>query len=210
MICTIALVAGFQSSSKLSAAYGVAVTATMLITTTLFFVVMREIWGWSRPVAGLLSGAFFPDRHPLFRREHQQNLSRRLVSIGHCAATFVVMITWEDGKEILRKKIRGLTPKLDKFKEILAKEHPQRIKGLAVFLTGSYDLVPAALMQNMKHNNILHSDVIFLTVGTQEIPRVSNFRKDRGRKTGRGYPPRHCTLRLHGTAKYEHHFCSIP
>ena len=186
MICTIALVFGFQSSSKLSAAYGVAVTATMLITSTLFYVVMREIWGWSRPVAVLVSGAFFLIDIPFFAANISKIFHGAWFPLVIGAATFAVMITWEDGREILRNKIRGLTPKLEKFKEILAKDQVQRIKGLAVFLTGNHDLVPAALMQNMKHNNILHSDVIFLTVGTEAIPRVSNFEKIEVEKLGAG------------------------
>ncbi len=117
------------------------------------------------------------------------------------AATFVVMITWEDGREILRNKIKGLTPKLAKFKEVLAKDQPQRIRGLAVFLTGNHDFVPAALMHNMKHNKILHSEVIFLTVGTEPIPRVPNSRKIEVEKLEAGMY-RINALRLHGTAKY--------
>ncbi len=186
MICTIALVSGFQSSSKLSAAYGVAVTATMLITTTLFFVVMREIWGWSRPVAGLLSGAFFLIDIPFFAANISKIFHGAWFPLVIGAATFVIMITWEDGREILRNKIRGLTPKLEKFKETLAKDQLQRIKGLAVFLTGSHDLVPAALMHNMKHNKILHSEVIFLIVGTEHIPRVPNREKIEIEKLGAG------------------------
>ena len=122
MICTIALVAGFQSSSNLSAAYGVAVTATMLITTTLFFVVMRELWRWSRPVAGLLSGAFFLIDIPFFAANISKILHGAWFPLVIGAATFTAMITWEDGREILRKKIRGLTPKLGKFNEIVARE----------------------------------------------------------------------------------------
>jgi KUP system potassium uptake protein len=186
MICTIALVAGFQTSSKLSAAYGVAVTATMLITSTLFYVVMREIWGWSRSVAVLVSGAFFLIDIPFFAANISKIFHGAWFPLVIGAATFAVMITWEDGREILRNKIRGLTPRLEKFKEILAKDQVQRIKGLAVFLTGNHDLVPAALMQNMKHNNILHSDVIFLSVGTEAIPRVSNFEKIEVEKLGAG------------------------
>ncbi len=186
MICTIALVAGFQSSSKLSAAYGVAVTATMLITTTLFFVVMREIWRWSRPVACMLSGVLFLIDIPFFAANISKIFHGAWFPLVIGAATFVVMITWEDGREILRNEIRALTPELREFDEILAKEQPQLVKGLAIFLTGNHDLVPAALMQNMKHNNILHSDVIFLTVRTEAVPRVSNFEKIKVEKLGAG------------------------
>ena len=186
MICTIALVAGFQTSSKLSAAYGVAVTATMLITSTLFYVVMREIWGWSRPVAVLVSGAFFLIDIPFFAANISKIFHGAWFPLVIGAATFAVMITWEDGREILLNKIKRLTPTLEKFKEILAKDQLQRIKGLAVFLTGNHELVPAALMHNMKHNKIVHSEVIFLTVGTEHIPRVPNCDKIDVEKLGAG------------------------
>lgn len=186
MISTIALVAGFRTSSKLSAAYGVAVTATMLITSTLFYVVMREIWGWGRPVAVLVSGAFFLIDIPFFAANISKIFHGAWFPLVIGAATFAVMITWEDGREILLNKIKRLTPTLENFRKILAKDQLQRIKGLAVFLTGNHELVPAALMHNMKHNKIVHSEVIFLTVGTEHIPRVPNCDKIEVEKLGVG------------------------
>ncbi len=112
------------------------------------------------------------------------------------AATFVVMITYGGWSGILRNKIKGLTPKLEKFKEILARDQLQSIRVLAVFLT-EIMIFAGSPDQNMKHNKILHSEVIFLTVGTEPIPRVPESRKDRGRKARSGNLPNHCTLRLH-------------
>jgi len=186
MICAIALVAGFQSSSKIAAAYGVAVTATMLITTTLFFVVMRKKWGWNAMAALLLTGIFYLVDIPFFGANISKIFHGAWFPLAIGAMIFVVMLTWKDGSEILRSKMKSLTPKLEKFQEMLENDPPQRIKGLAVFLTRSHDIVPAALMHNVKHNKILQSNLVFLNIRTEEIPRVPNFEKIEIEKLGAG------------------------
>jgi KUP system potassium uptake protein len=186
MICTISLVAGFQSSSKIAAAYGVAVTATMLITTTLFFVVMRQKWGWNAVLATLLTGVFFLVDISFFGANISKIFHGAWFPLAIGAMIFVVMLTWQDGSEILRKKMGSLTPKLENFQEMLESAPPQRIKGSAVFLTRSHDIVPAALMHNVKHNKILQSNVILLNIRTEEIPRVPNFEKIEIEKLGGG------------------------
>jgi KUP system potassium uptake protein len=148
-----------------------------LITTILFFLVMRKKWGWNLMVAGMLTGIFFLVDILFF--------SANIIKIFHgawfplviAAIIFVVMVTWEDGNEILRNKMRSLTPTFEKFKKILENDTPQRIKGLAVFLTRSHDIVPAAMIHNVRHNKILHAKVVFLTIRTEELPRVPNFEK---------------------------------
>lgn len=186
MICTISLVAGFQSSSKIAAAYGVAVTATMLITTTLFFEVMRKKWGWNVLVASLLTCVFFLVDLSFFGANISKIFHGAWFPLAIGAMIFVVMLTWQDGSEILRNNMGSLTPKLEKFQEMLEKDPPQRVKGSAVFLTRSHDIVPAALMQNLKHNNILQSNVFLLNIRTEEIPRVPNFEKIEIEKFGAG------------------------
>lgn len=186
LICTVALVAGFQSSSRIAAAYGVAVTATMLITTILFFLVMRKNWGWNLMIAGMLTAVFFLVDISFF--------SANIIKIFHgawfplviAAIIFVVMVTWEDGNEILHNKMRSLTPTFKKFWEMLENDSLQRIKGLAVFLTRSHDIVPAAMIHNLRHNKILHSTVVFLTIRTEVLPRVPNFEKIEVENLGAG------------------------
>lgn len=186
MLCTIGLVLGFQSSSKLAAAYGVAVSATMLITTTLFFVVASRRWGWNPLAAGTLTALFFIVDLPFFGANMSKIFHGAWFALAIGGFFFLVMLTWEQGREILGKKMRGLTPKLEEFRRMLTTSPPQRINGQAVFLTRSHDIVPAALMHNLKHNKILHSDVVFLNIRTEEIPRVPNFEKIEAEKLGPG------------------------
>ena len=99
---------------------------------------------------------------------------------------FVVMETWKDGREILRKKMLIVTPHLKTFKEILEIDQPRRVKGIAVFMTRSHDVVPAALMHNLRHNNVLHSTVVLLNIPTEEVPRVPKEQKIEVETLGEG------------------------
>jgi len=177
MICTIGLVAGFQSSSKLAAAYGVAVTSTMLITTTLFFVVARRRWGWSQLIAGALAGLFFLVDIPFFGANISKILHGAWFPLVIGAAFFTLMLTWEKGRHILAGQISAFSPSLGDFQKSLEVNPPQKIRGQAVFLTGSPDRTPLALAQNVSHNNILHSDIAIVHIKTEDIPRVPNFEK---------------------------------
>ena len=186
MLCTIGLVLGFQSSSNLAAAYGVAVSATMLITTTLFFVVASKRWGWNRLTAGLLTALFFVVDLPFFGANMSKIFHGAWFALVIGGFFFLIMVTWKQGREILGNKMRNLTPRLNEFKKMLAETPPQRINGQAVFLTRSHDIVPAALMHNLKHNKILHSEVVFLNIRTEEIPRVPLVEKIEVEKLGDG------------------------
>jgi KUP system potassium uptake protein len=184
MICTIGLVIGFQSSSKLAAAYGVAVTATMLITTSLFFVVARKRWGWSLPAAGLLTTLFLVVDFSFFAANMTKIFHGAWFPLVIAGVFFTVMLTWEQGREILAAKMKGLTTGFGDFLAKVASDPPRRITGQAFFLTRSHDLVPAAMVQNLRHNKILHSEVYFLNIRTEEIPRVPNFEKIEVEKLG--------------------------
>ncbi|MEW6500256.1 MAG: potassium transporter Kup [Thermodesulfobacteriota bacterium] len=186
MLCTIGLVVGFQSSSKLAAAYGIAVTTTMLITTLLFYVVARKRWGWNRLAAGLVTALFFAVDLPFFAANMTKILHGAWFPLALAGCSFLIMITWEQGREILGTQMAAITTRLDVFKTMLAKTPPQRISGQAIFLTRNHDTVPAALMHNLKHNKILHSEVVFLNIRTEEIPRVPNFEKIEAEKLGSG------------------------
>ncbi len=186
MLCTIGLVLGFQSSSKLAAAYGVAVSTDMLITTTLFCVVASERWNWNRWIIVPLAALFYTIEIPFFAANMSKILHGAWFALAIGGFFFLIMLTWEQGRRILGIKMRDLTPRLDTFKKMLADHPPQRIKGQAVFLTRSHDIVPAALMHNLSHNKILHSEVVFLNIRTEEIPRIPLVEKIEAEKLGEG------------------------
>jgi len=177
MVCTIGLVMGFRSSSQLAAAYGVAVTSTMLITTTLFFVVMRKRWSWSLPASIALAGIFYLVDIPFFGANISKILHGAWFPLVIGGAFFVVMLVWEQGRIILSRQISDFSPSFEVFNKSLEEEQPQRIRGQAVYLAGRPDRVPQALVQNVNHNKILHSEMAILHIRTEDIPRVPNFEK---------------------------------
>ena len=177
MICTIGLVIGFESSSKLAAAYGVAVTSTMLITTTLFFVVARRRWEWGRLKAGALTGLFFLIDIPFFCANISKILHGAWFPLVIGLAFFILMMTWKQGRRILGEQVMAFSPSIEEFKQSLAQNPLQRVQGQAVFLTGNAGRIPQAVVQNMKHNRVLHADVAILHFQTEDVPRISNFEK---------------------------------
>lgn len=177
MACTIGLVIGFQSSSKLAAAYGVAVTSTMLTTTILFYVLARERWGWSMLRAGMLTGLFFLIDFSFFCANITKILHGAWFPLVIAAIIFTLMLTWKQGRTILSDQLKNLTLPFGEFKKTLESNPPQRIRGQAVFLTGNPDIVPAALIHNLNHNKILHSEIIFLHFKTEDIPRTPSLDK---------------------------------
>ena len=187
MVSTIGLVIGFQSSSKLAAAYGVAVTSTMLVTTILFYFVARRRWGWSRLAAGALSGLFFLVDLAFFGANITKILHGAWFPLVIAGAIFTLMLTWERGRQILAEQLKGLTPSFGRFKETLEADPPQKISGQAVFLSGNPDVVPAALIHNLSHNKILHSEVALLHFKTEDVPRVPNLEKVDAEKLGGGF-----------------------
>jgi KUP system potassium uptake protein len=187
MICTIGLVVGFQSSDRLAAAYGVAVTSTMLITTSLFYVVARKRWRWSRLHAGLLAGMFFAVDLSFFCANISKIFHGAWFPLVIGGILVTVMLTWKQGREILGRQLRNLTPDFHKFKDTLDSNPPQKVSGQAIFLTGNPYVVPAALIHNLNHNKIIHSEVAFLHFKTEDIPRVPNFEKIETEKLGGGF-----------------------
>ena len=172
MIACIALVLGFGSSSNLAAAYGVAVTTTMVITTILFYVLVRRRWQWSRwiavPVAGFLlviTGAFWSASMVKVPQGGWVPLV-----IG--AAIYALMTTWRTGREVLSERIGRRALPLTDFVDSIIDNPPHRVPGTAVFMFRDADATPPALLHNLKHNKILHEHVVFLSVHTEETPHV--------------------------------------
>jgi KUP system potassium uptake protein len=187
MICTIGLVIGFHSSSQLAAAYGVAVVSTMLISTTIFYAVARRRWRWSRLAAGALSCLFFMVDIPFFCANIIKIFHGAWFPLAIAAVFFILMLTWEEGRHILGEQLLSLSPSIEDFGKSLENNPPQRVRGQAVFLTGNPDRVPQAIVQNVSHNKILHTDVAILHFRTEDIPRVPNFEKIEAEKLLSGF-----------------------
>jgi KUP system potassium uptake protein len=187
MVCTIALVVGFQSSSKLAAAYGVAVTSTMLITTTLFFIVARKRWHWPLVWAAPLAGIFFLVDIPFFAANISKILHGAWFPLVIGAAFFTLMVTWAKGRRILAGQLRKMMPPVHQYIVDLASHPPNRIDGDAVFLTGSRNAVPVALANNVKHNKVVHSRTVLLHFRVEDVPRVPNLEKIQTEKLGGGF-----------------------
>ena len=179
LIGVLVLVLGFESSSNLAAAYGIAVTITMVITTLLVLVLARRAWGWNGFKLGL--GIVF------FLLVDLTFFSANALKIGHGgwialligAVIFTLMVTWKDGRALLNQRLRENAMPLDLFLQSLTRGSTLRVPGTAVFLTSTPDGVPNALLHNMKHNKVVHERLVLLTVVTEEIPRV----EDRDRVT---------------------------
>jgi KUP system potassium uptake protein len=172
MAATAGLVLGFQSASKLAAAYGLAVTTTMVITTMLLYVVTRELWHWPRWVTLPAVAVFLTVDVSFF--------TANVVKIAHggwfplvvAATVFMLMSTWKRGRQILAERLRLGELPVRAFIEDLIANPPLRVPGTAVFLSGRAYGVPPALLHNLKHNRVLHERVVLLTVLTVEQPRV--------------------------------------
>jgi KUP system potassium uptake protein len=172
MIGCLLLVVGFHSASALAAAYGVAVTGTMAITTALFWTIARHRWQWSALRAGAMAGAFLGIDLAF--------LGANLVKIQHggwvplvlAAAVFLLMTTWRRGTMLLNAILsREVTP-LDDFLDEVERLKPPRVSGTAVFLTPNIEGTPPLLRHHLRHNKVLHEEVILLTVVTAEVPDV--------------------------------------
>jgi KUP system potassium uptake protein len=169
----IATVIGFGESTRLAGAYGVAVTATMLVDTLLTFFVIRYMWNYPLAVCILATGFFAIIDLAFF--------SATLLKIGDGgwyplaigACVFIVMTTWRRGREILFQRLEEGAVPLKSFLQSLFNDPPHRVPGTAIFLTATPDSVPHALLHNLNHNKVLHERVVFLTVEVRDVPWVA-------------------------------------
>ena len=173
LVSVIALILVFRSSSNLAAAYGFAVTCTMVMTTLLAFVVAsRHFKGAKKHGMFVLLGvllvvdlAFFSSN---ILKLHQGGWFPLLIGM----IAFTMMMTWKRGRKLLSAKLREGEMPLPGFVESLESSPPQRVEGLSIFMTASSDSVPHALLHNLKHNKVLHEQVVFLTIQSCDIPFV--------------------------------------
>ena len=172
MLACIGLVVGFRSSSNLAAAYGIAVTATMGITSMLLYVVARERWGWSRFTAGLLIALFLVADLGFFGANSLKIPHGGWFPLVVAGAIYTLMATWRQGRRILAQRLQTALLPLDRFLQDIRARQPLRVPGTAVFMYGHPTGTPPALLLNLTHNKVLHERNVVLTVVTEEVARV--------------------------------------
>jgi KUP system potassium uptake protein len=181
------LVLGFRSSSALGAAYGIAVTGTMAITTTLLQAVARDRWRWSAGRAALLALVFLAVELAFFGANALKVFHGGWVPLVMGGAVFLLMTTWRRGTRLVARALAGRSVPLERFFAEVAKRRPPRVPGSAVFLTAHVHETPEVLLHHLRHNKVLHEEVVFLSVVSEDIPEVPEAERLTTEVLGKGF-----------------------
>ena len=194
MVLTCMLVLGFHvvntaqpTSDNIAGAYGVALSTLMLLTTLMFYVMSRDVWRWSFPRAAGVAGLFLCVDLLFFAANMLKIRYGGWVPLVIAAAIYLLMTTWKRGREILAKRMLEKTVPLKMLLADLAAEPPIRVPGTAVFMYGTADHTPPALVHNLAHNKVLHEKVVFLTVVTEDVPHVDPPERVTVKHIGKGF-----------------------
>jgi KUP system potassium uptake protein len=177
LIAVIFMVLLFKTSSNLAAAYGVAVTAEMILTSLIAFFVIWRMWGWSLWMVALLIVPILFIEQAFFAANMLKLLEGAWVPLLMAACIGLVMVTWVRGARLLAKQTRKNEADLDWLLRKLEAKPPHRVPGTAVFFTADPTAAPTALMHNLKHNRILHERNIILSIRTEDVPRVPRYER---------------------------------
>ena len=172
MLACFGLVLGFRTSTNLAAAYGIAVTLTMLVTTMLFYFAARRLWQWPRLKAAAVCCLFFAGELAFFGSNALKIAHGGWFPLVAGAGIFAIMATWKTGRRLVWERIKDATLPRDLFIADIQANPPQRVPGTAIFMAGNPNGTPVALLHNLKHNKILHERNILLTVITTEEAHV--------------------------------------
>ncbi len=187
MVACIALVFAFKASTALAAAYGIAVTGTMGITSVLFYVVCKRKFGMSPAKAAALLVLFLSVDLAFFSANLLKFVDGGWLPIACAVLVFTLMTTWKRGRAALAASMLEATLPLDAFLADLAVHKPHRVSGTAVFMTSNPDGAPPILLHHFKHNKVLHQRVILLAVSTTEDPEVSDADRFEVAEIGEGF-----------------------
>jgi KUP system potassium uptake protein len=172
LVAVLAVVLGFKSSDNLGAAYGIAVTGTMSLTTILALVYTTAVAGWNRLGACVLFGLFLAVDLAFFSANLLKFVEGGWFPLAVAGGLFVVMTTWMNGRErLLAERWREALP-LETFLQTLKPDRPKRVPGTAIFMVPNADIVPPAMLHNLKHNKVLHERVVLMKVETEDFPHV--------------------------------------
>jgi KUP system potassium uptake protein len=174
LICCLALVLGFRSSSNLASAYGVAVTLTMIATTVLFFIVARKRWGWNVLATGALCAGLLIVEIIFFAANALKIWRGGWLPLVVAAGFMAVMTTWRTGRKILSRHMKERLLPLESFLDDLSLGHAVRVPGTAVYMSGNVLGTPLALLHNFKLNRSVHERVVLLTILVADEPYVNS------------------------------------
>lgn len=182
----ILLVLGFRESTRLAAAYGIAVSGTMLITTVMLGFLVTQVWRWNRVLAWAVIGLFLLVDGAYFASNITKIPDGGWFPLLVAAVGFTVLTTWATGRRLMRERLNESALPLEVFiKSAAGSAH--RVRGTAVFLSSSADTVPPAMLHNLKHNQVLHERVIILTVKVEDVPRVEPDKRLEVHDAGQGF-----------------------
>jgi KUP system potassium uptake protein len=177
MVVTIALTVGFQKSDNLASAYGIAVSLTMLMTTVLLFIAMREIWHWNVWAAGAVAGFLFIVDCAFFTANLAKVIDGGYVPLVLAAVIYSCMWIWHRGQEASQLQFGESVATLAEFNAEIAAEHVARVPGTAVFLTRSDADIPPVLLWHLRQNRSLHENLIMLKVRTAPVPWIDDTKR---------------------------------
>jgi len=187
MLACLALVAGFRTSSNLAAAYGVAVTMTMLITTVLFYFAARHLWGWSTVRALGLCLVFGVIELAFLSANLMKFFDGGWFPLAVGAMLFVVMTTWATGRRLVRAHMDRSALSQEMLVESIQRRPPVSVPGTAIFMTSMPGRAPVALLHSLKHYHAIHQRVIFMTLMVEDEPWVPPSRRVQVESLGEGF-----------------------
>jgi KUP system potassium uptake protein len=171
MAMTLGLTLAFRSSDNLAAAFGVAVSLTMFLTSVLMFLVMREIWNWNLPTSLLVAGLFIVVDLSFVAANLMKVFEGGFVPLVVAAVIFFLIWTWRRGRELMMQTLERDTLPLAGF--IKQTHGKARVPGTAVYMTSRTDVVPVPLLHNLKHNKVIHRRIVLLHVVTENAPYIA-------------------------------------
>jgi KUP system potassium uptake protein len=186
-IATAGVVVGFRSSGNLGGAYGVAVSATMVITTVLSYVAMTDLWNWRKLVAIPIASMFLLIDVSFFSTNLLKILQGGWYPLAVAGLVYLVMSTWLMGQEVLGRRLKEYVQPLSRFVRELDLRTVHKIPGTAIYLTKSPFSTPPAFLNMLKHNGIIHKRIIFLTIGFKRVPYVSADKRIKIQKLRDGF-----------------------
>ncbi|HTV50233.1 MAG TPA: KUP/HAK/KT family potassium transporter, partial [Steroidobacteraceae bacterium] len=176
-LATVSLTLGFGKSDNLASAYGIAVSLTMLMTSALIFMALRQVWGWSLPASAALAGAFLLVDASFFLANLVKLFEGGWVPLMLAAVVYLLMLTWHRGTAAVSRAASQAAIPIGTFLEQLKAQHVPRVPGTAVFVTRTRQDTPPVMLWHVKKNRSLHERVLVLTVISEQIPWVNAARR---------------------------------